>query len=83
MTRKLAALCTGCIVLGLGSATAQIPPPTYIPETKFSSGQDVVPTFDGWLRNADGTYRWSQSQPGGMLYSVTWDRLVADFGVKA
>jgi hypothetical protein len=56
MTRKLAALCTGCIVLGLGSATAQIPPPTYIPETKFSSGQDVVPTFDGWLRNADGTF---------------------------
>ncbi len=22
----------------------------------FNSGQDVVPSFDGWLRNADGTF---------------------------
>jgi hypothetical protein len=45
------------MVLGLmHAAMAQIPPPTYIPETKFSTGQDVVPSFDGWLRNADGTF---------------------------
>jgi len=31
-------------------------PPTAIPQTKFNSGQDVVPTFDGWLRNNDGTF---------------------------
>src|SRR5438105_15805047 len=30
--------------------------PTAIPQTKFNSGQDVVPTFDGWMRNADGSF---------------------------
>lgn len=38
-------------------ASAQGPPaPTYIPQTKFARGQDVVPSFDGWIRNADGTF---------------------------
>jgi len=31
-------------------------PPTYIPQTKFWSGQDVVPVYEGWLRNPDGTF---------------------------
>src|ERR1043166_4828998 len=30
--------------------------PTAISQTKFNSGQDVVPSFDGWLRNPDGTF---------------------------
>ena len=30
--------------------------PTAIPQVKFNSGQDVVPTFDGWLRNPDGSF---------------------------
>jgi hypothetical protein len=39
------------------AAAGQTPlPPTYIPQTKFSRGQDVVPSFDGWIRNADGTF---------------------------
>ncbi len=29
--------------------------PTAIPQTKFNSGQDVVPSFDGWIHNKDGT----------------------------
>ena len=37
-------------------AAAQTIPPTYIPQTKFSRGQDVVPSFDGWLRNSDGSF---------------------------
>ncbi len=37
-------------------AIAQTLPPTYIAGTKFSTGQDVVPTFDGWILNADGTF---------------------------
>jgi hypothetical protein len=37
-------------------AVAQTLPQTYIPQTKFASGQDVVPSFDGWLRNADGSF---------------------------
>ena len=39
------------------SANGQGPPaPTYIPQTKFARGQDVVPSFDGWIRNPDGTF---------------------------
>ena len=30
--------------------------PTELPSTKFSSGQDVQPYFDGWIHNADGTF---------------------------
>ena len=30
--------------------------PTYNPQTQFSSGQDVVPVYEGWLRNADGSF---------------------------
>src|SRR5580692_8135964 len=37
-------------------ASAQTIPPTYIPQTHLDSGQDVVPSFDGWLHNSDGTY---------------------------
>ncbi|PWT98727.1 MAG: hypothetical protein C5B51_28695 [Terriglobia bacterium] len=32
------------------------PPPTYIPQTKFDAGQNVVPVFEGWLRNTDGSF---------------------------
>jgi hypothetical protein len=39
------------------AALAQGPPaPTYIPQTRFARGQDVVPSFDGWIRNPDGTF---------------------------
>lgn len=30
--------------------------PTELPSTKFSSGQDIVPYFEGWIHNADGTF---------------------------
>jgi len=39
----------------VGDTTAQ-QPPTAIPQTKFVSGQDVVPYFEGWIRNHDGTF---------------------------
>jgi hypothetical protein len=46
-------------VLGLvavvGEAGAQPNYPTAIPQTKFDSGQDIQPYFEGWIRNADGT----------------------------
>ena len=45
------------VVAAAAIASAQGPPPaTYIPQTKFSRGQDVVPSFDGWIRNSDGTF---------------------------
>ena len=31
-------------------------PATYIPQTKFARGQNVIPSFDGWIRNPDGTF---------------------------
>ena len=37
-------------------AHAQQQLPTELPSTKFSSGQNVVPYFEGWIRNADGTF---------------------------
>jgi hypothetical protein len=30
--------------------------PTELPSTKFSSGQDVQPYFEGWIRNKDGSF---------------------------
>lgn len=37
-------------------AFAQPPVPTYIGQTKFATGQDVVPVFEGWLKNTDGSF---------------------------
>jgi len=39
----------------VGDLTAQ-QLPTAIPQTKFVSGQNVVPYFEGWIRNADGSF---------------------------
>src|SRR5207247_2538829 len=30
--------------------------PTAIPQTKFARGQNVVPYFEGWIHNADGSF---------------------------
>jgi len=30
--------------------------PTELPSTKFTSGQDVQPYFEGWIRNTDGSF---------------------------
>jgi hypothetical protein len=36
------------------ATSAQLP--TELPSTKFKSGQDVVPYFEGWIRNQDGSF---------------------------
>ena len=41
---------------GFVPAHAQVQLPTANPQTQFSSGQDVVPVYEGWLRNPDGTF---------------------------
>ena len=43
-------------VTTLGSAQAPPQFPTAIPQTKFAAGQNVVPYFEGWIRNADGSF---------------------------
>ena len=56
---------TACFLIAVGGAlassaftraSAQSPQPTYIPQTRFDSGQDVVPVYEGWIRNPDGTF---------------------------
>ena len=44
------------VVAGSFVASTQVQLPTVNPQTQFSSGQDVVPVFEGWLRNTDGTF---------------------------
>jgi len=50
---KLAAVALALTLVG--ELTAQ-QLPTAIPQTKFVSGQNVVPYFEGWIRNADGSF---------------------------
>jgi hypothetical protein len=44
----------GGIVLAALLLVGQLP--TELPSTKFSSGQDIQPYFEGWIHNADGTF---------------------------
>jgi hypothetical protein len=44
------------VVILLGEAFAQDKLPTAIPQTKFDRGQDIQPYFEGWIRNADGSF---------------------------
>ena len=50
--------CLTLLLVSGAMAWAQAPPlpPTYMPQTKFDSGQDVVPSFDGWINNPDGSF---------------------------
>ena len=44
------------VVLFCATATFPQQLPTAIPQTKFASGQNIVPYFEGWIRNADGSF---------------------------
>jgi hypothetical protein len=41
---------------GFLAAQAQVQLPTVNSQTQFSSGQDIVPAYEGWLQNKDGTF---------------------------
>src|SRR6476619_7177602 len=52
---KFTTLCV--VLLGMAHALAQSSqPPTSIAQTKFDSGQDVVPVYEGWIHNKDGSF---------------------------
>src|SRR5438093_257309 len=58
-TRFRVLFAAGGFVLALVSRTdAQQAPqlPTQISQTRFDSGQDVVPVYEGWIKNPDGTF---------------------------
>src|SRR6266542_3738773 len=44
------------VLNGASLLFAQATYPTAIPQTKFASGQDIQPYFEGWIRNADGSF---------------------------
>src|SRR5437879_8437665 len=51
---SLAAFVSFVPFVSFALASAQLP--TAIPQTKFDSGQDIQPYFEGWIRNADGSF---------------------------
>src|SRR5215471_1902555 len=43
-----------CLCAFVFSQTPQAP--TELPQVRFNSGQNIVPYFEGWIRNLDGTF---------------------------
>jgi hypothetical protein len=66
MTKQVrVVVCSAISVLGLiAFVSAQTPqitqspdtPPTWIPDIKFASGREIVPYFEGWIRNPDDSF---------------------------
>jgi hypothetical protein len=54
MNRAVAAACAVMIVAAAAAFAHQLP--TELPSTKFNSGQDVQPYFEGWIKNKDGSF---------------------------
>ena len=50
------ALVCGLVAGGPHSSRVHAQLPTDIPQVHFSRGQDIVPYFEGWIRNPDGTF---------------------------
>ena len=55
-TRALIAVAGVVAFAPFTRAGAQSPLPTQIPQVKFDAGQDVVPVYEGWIRNPDGSF---------------------------
>ena len=54
MNRVVQRLSPGGVILAGLLFLGQLP--TELPSTKFSSGQDIQPYFEGWIHNPDGTF---------------------------
>jgi len=54
--RGLRAIQAGLLLSSSLMVLGQPPAPTYIPQTKFATGQDVQPVYEGWIRSSDGTF---------------------------
>ena len=55
-SRWTARLCAALVLLGIGGLRLQAQ--FTFPGARYNRGQDVSPTFDGWERNPDGTFRF-------------------------
>jgi hypothetical protein len=55
--RAGAGLLTACALISMAHAQSSPPKlPTELSNIRFNSGQSVVPYFEGWIRNPDGTF---------------------------
>jgi hypothetical protein len=56
LKRSLVAACVVslCLCGSVVPQTSQLP--TELPQVRFNSGQNIVPYFEGWIRNPDGTF---------------------------
>ena len=55
--RAGAGLLTACVLVSMTHAQSSPPKlPTELSNIHFNSGQSVVPYFEGWIRNPDGTF---------------------------
>ena len=53
----MVAVCGSVVLLSAARTLAQSSqPPTSIAQTKFDRGQDVVPVYEGWIRNPDESF---------------------------
>ena len=52
----LIAIAAGAVTLHAQTTPAPPPKPTELSNIHFNSGQSVVPYFEGWIRNPDGTF---------------------------
>jgi hypothetical protein len=50
------ALMTGALLFALVPAYLQAQQPPYAGQVRIARGQDVTPSFEGWMRNPDGSY---------------------------
>jgi hypothetical protein len=56
MTERLTVVFLASLCL-CGSVYSQTPQaPTELPQVRFNSGQNIVPYFEGWIRNPDSTF---------------------------
>lgn len=56
---RLVACLASILLSGAATVGAQqegTAPPTWMPDIKFASGREVVPYFEGWIKNPDGTF---------------------------
>src|SRR5262249_40631945 len=66
MTKQVrVVVCAAISALGLITfVSAQTPqitqnpdaPPTWIPDIKFASGREIIPYYEGWIKNPDDSY---------------------------
>jgi hypothetical protein len=56
MMRNLFIAASAFLCLGVSAFGQTLQAPTDLAQVRFNSGQNIVPYFEGWIRNPDGTF---------------------------